>query len=503
MKKIIPVLTLAALAAAASVAQPAASLEKKDTAVVSGVIERRDTSATYDNLLLYYTNPLNGAQIPIQVPIAADGSFEAPVPMVCPGYVSLTGIEGLFQKYYLEPGRTLELVIRPGAQKDSVVQFAGVLAEINRGLAGAPSSGWNNIDKLAHDSVPQAALRKLEADYLHNLARAEDYIASAHPCPEAEALIRADLKGQYLTDILDYEMCRRFIALTPGDTSDPSQKEPVTPEFFDAIRDAMAHHDAGLLSCSSIGILLNRLAFSSFSGYQQSLVIEGSGRTVLDAIVSDVVRKAEAVRTFAGTDSVPLLWQCASAACLSGYKLINPSDYTEADVMAALGSIFAKGALTDPAVCRGLKDFFTDAYATFEIPDDERGRLLRDIIGPDRGKMILLDFWATSCGPCRWDIEVHAAERERNRHNPGFKIIFITGEEESPAQAYDEYVAANLAGEDCRRLPQSDINRLRDLFRFSAIPHYVLIDREGKVISRELSFNGLKDTFSPHGVDVE
>lgn len=79
-------------------------------------------------------------------------------------------------------------------------------------------------------------------------------------------------------------------------------------------------------------------------------------------------------------------------------------------------------------------------------------------------------------------------------------MIFITCEGDSPEEAYNKYISKNLVGEATHRLSNSDFNRLRDLFKISGIPSYVLIGRDGKVLNEHLNFHSLSDALSEHGV---
>lgn len=118
---------------------------------------------------------------------------------------------------------------------------------------------------------------------------------------------------------------------------------------------------------------------------------------------------------------------------------------------------------------------------TYALPEGRATEIFRDIIKAHAGKVLFLDFWATTCAPCRGAIERSADLRKQYRNHPDFQFIYITGDRESPEKAYNEYVEKNLKDEACYRIPQSDYNLLRQLFHFNAIPHYELIEKDGTV----------------------
>lgn len=93
--------------------------------------------------------------------------------------------------------------------------------------------------------------------------------------------------------------------------------------------------------------------------------------------------------------------------------------------------------------------------------------------------------------------------REDNRNHPDFKYLFITGYEDSAGKAYDDFVAENLEGEECLMLPQADFNRLRDLFNFSGIPHYVMIGRDGRVLNDNYDVRNLRKDLEEYGITLK
>lgn len=92
-----------------------------------------------------------------------------------------------------------------------------------------------------------------------------------------------------------------------------------------------------------------------------------------------------------------------------------------------------------------------------------------------RGQVVLLNVWATWCGPCREEIP-YLSELSRAEAKRGLKIVGVSVD----ARA-DRAKVTDLA----RQLGMSyDIwldpdDRISDLFRASGVPASVLIDRKG------------------------
>ena len=106
---------------------------------------------------------------------------------------------------------------------------------------------------------------------------------------------------------------------------------------------------------------------------------------------------------------------------------------------------------------------------------------LRTLEGPNlrlleqRGKVVLLNFWATWCGPCRE--EMPQLNRLYEKYRPsGFTLVGVNVDEDSRN-------AAGIAGQMGVKFPvllDSD-KRVSKLYDLSAMPSTVLIDRDGRV----------------------
>ncbi len=95
-----------------------------------------------------------------------------------------------------------------------------------------------------------------------------------------------------------------------------------------------------------------------------------------------------------------------------------------------------------------------------------------------KGKVVLVDFWATWCGPCIAEIPGMLSAYDKY-HGKGFEIIGISLDKN------DDIVTKFIEN---RKLPWACINiedskKLASLYKVNAIPHPVLIDQEGNIVS--------------------
>jgi thiol-disulfide isomerase/thioredoxin len=130
-----------------------------------------------------------------------------------------------------------------------------------------------------------------------------------------------------------------------------------------------------------------------------------------------------------------------------------------------------------------------------KLPEGKATEIFKNIINSHKGKILFIDFWATTCGPCVAAIKQMKDTRKEYKDNTNFKFVFITDESQSPIESYNKFVKEQEL-ENIYRLSSDDYNRLRQLFKFNGIPRYVVIDKKGEMINDDFpmhNFNYLLD----------
>lgn len=182
----------------------------------------------------------------------------------------------------------------------------------------------------------------------------------------------------------------------------------------------------------------------------------------------------------------------SSLSVLAGIQQLDPKKYLDLykEVLAALTAKYP----TSKYLVNLRKDI-----AAFEAQMQKSGKMAVGSMLPDftlttpdgkplslssfKGKVVLVDFWASWCGPCRKE-NPHVVEMYKKLHTKGFDVYGVSLDDNKDkwlkAIKDDGLVwnhASDLRGWD---------NQVAKQFGIDAIPFTILLDKEGKILGTGL-----------------
>jgi len=145
-------------------------------------------------------------------------------------------------------------------------------------------------------------------------------------------------------------------------------------------------------------------------------------------------------------------------------------------------------------------------YNKYYMPDTSRaGQVVKDFSLPMllggkseqssgsltdyKGKLILLNFWASWCPPCRKEIP-DFIQIQNKYQDKGFTILGIAIEDKAPSEAYAKKVGINFPifyGEDAG-------TEIGKRYGMIGIPYSILIDQQQKIIAFYPSYQTLDES---------
>ena len=114
-----------------------------------------------------------------------------------------------------------------------------------------------------------------------------------------------------------------------------------------------------------------------------------------------------------------------------------------------------------------------------------------------RGRVIVLNFWATWCPPCREEIPL-LIELQKKRAAGGLQVVSVAIDNETAVRPYSQSAGINypvlLGGDEALDLVARYGNSM------GALPFTVIIDRDGTIAARKLgafTWNELESLVEP------
>lgn len=504
---------------------------RNDSATFSGYIANYSPKLGIKTMMLYIDNIITGEQENQIIKIQKNGYFSSKVGIYHPQRVYLRS--GLINEnnIYLEPGKRLFMIM--GSEN---LIYQGPLAQLNEDL-----NLLNKIDLFDYNDMRKKIVNMKPNDYktyLLNLQKTElTKLDSIHQLgtvsEKAYQVKKINITCSYANHIIEYnwnyesanEENKQKAEKYPGDYYNFFDKKVINDElsvisadyntfinrfeFLPGVKpESYSYTDnyADMFSAlkkNNIALTDLDKSFEKFiSADGLSLGIDSMDKSTQDAWLE---KRGDFIKIFNNKSATNFYFKKIDSAfnidkgilfdIMRAQDITRPIvtqlspiqddnlDYALSDIKNQFikDYIKLKNNETQKQIIANKKN---GGYFVNQTPKVEADKILDTIISKHKGKVVLVDFWATWCGPCLNGIaEIRPLKEEMKDSNVVF--VYIT-DESSPLGTYQNLVPT-IKGQHYR-LKSDEWRYLADKFKITGIPHQVLISKEGKVINPDLGF---------------
>ena len=510
----------------------------KGEAVVSGTL--RGYRPDFGNVKLVYGNPITGKEDEVPVDVDADGLFRAAITVCSPTNLYLRLGSASFP-VKAAPGKTSKLLVnlpehnrkysrlhKEEEPYGKEVYYAGYLAKLNTDLQNEALTDLSTADvfDVAADMDADELKTFLMERYEQLLATS----ASAGISPLAQQVFNTR-QAFLLTDILmnaDSYILSAYAQKYKVSYAEAAQKmkrSSQTDDYNDFYR-LLPYNDPVVLLVPDIPLYIRNLGYARGDSNDPTAIMRylaGCEEVSTDekALIHAYIDAYEKGEKFDKTDSLNLLYKkylplvkeynLKNMGLAYLKRMLNVEDAFLFDLIRSQQISFALrdyNPLTDeqkqelaayPEIIRTTlleqneellakieENKKKTGYTVLEVPQVSNEQLFDEMVKPFRGKVVLVDFWATWCGPCR-QANKEMEPLKAQLAGKDLVYVYMTGYT-SPENTWRNMIP-DLKGNHYR-MNDAQWEYISTQKKVEGVPTYLILDREGNQCFYSLGFPG-------------
>lgn len=453
---------------------------KYDEATIKGkVLDYRPGMPATVKVVAY--SPLVGYDGDVDVTIEADGSFTHTMNVLCTSkvYLIYQGMMTNQAEIFVEPGQVSEvyLNIREASRLKSkfhadaasygrLYYYSGAMKNVVRELHEANNlmaEYFGTVNKYDFTQKPEVLLDEYKKNLLSKMELAR------------KALAESSL-GQAMKTYLQGELDMRLLYSLQQAPSGLAGEYMNTQKNWDR---------------ETYFAFMNKIQKSWPNSYvgKELYTVLNNPVALLNSDYGIMVVLAEMIQSEYTIDEGLFTQMAATAKLYRGIKDFAPLTDVQKEEMKSLPEACQQylSAANDNLLATIEANKKKTGFRVNEAGEVANEDLFASIISQFRGKVLLVDFWATWCGPCRNANKAMAPMKEELK-DKDIVYVYITGET-SPKGTWENMIP-DIHGEHFR-VTDKQWAYLGNAMGIEGVPTYFVIDREGDIKYKSVGFPGV------------
>ena len=426
-------------------------------------------------------NPLVGYDSDVNVTIEADGSFTHTMNVLCTSkvYLIYQGMMTNQAEIFVEPGQVSEvyLNIREASRLKSkfhadaasygrLYYYSGAMENVVRELHEANNlmaEYFGTVNKYDFTQKPEVLLDEYKKNLLSKMELARKALAESSLGQAMKTYLQGELDMRLL-----YSLQQAPNALTSEymNTQKNWDRETYLP-------------------------FMNKIMKSWSNSYvdKELYTVLNKPVALLNSDYGIMVVLAEMIQSEYTIDEGLFTQMAATAKLYRGIKDFAPLTDVQKEEIKSLPEACQQylSAANDNLLATIEANKKKTGFRVNEAGEVANEDLFASIISQFRGKVLLVDFWATWCGPCRNANKAMAPMKEELK-DKDIVYVYITGET-SPKGTWENMIP-DIHGEHFR-VTDKQWAYLGNAMGIEGVPTYFVIDREGDIKYKSVGFPGV------------
>ena len=426
-----------------------------ETTVLQGKIEGMTKVEDVPELRWVFQDAVTGEEVVTPLKVSADGTFSGEAKMWAPSRCVFSAGDMRVQ-FFVDPGAhnfvSIDLPkLKANANASEVFGFGGYFTQTNTELLNLPNPRMLFQPALSQaKGMEPAEYKKMLLDIYK---KADADLMKGKISSETKMLIEADWQQ---------ELCifQSLQTLASLNGKKDFKEYNVPDDYYD-----------------------NLLAYNiGTSVWQPYTIMNNATMAILERLAQENPAFQAQVDAMA---KQPINQARKATAQLGEYKPLTAEELTalKASAPEFYDVVAAKNAELEKKIAENASK---GGYRVMAIEPELTGEdIFKAIVAPYKGKPVLVDFWATWCGPCRRAMETIKPVKADLAGKATF--IYVTGPS-SPEGLWKNMIA-DIHG-DHYYVTEDQWNTLLKQFESQGIPTYVIVDKDGNVKAKHIGFPG-------------